>query len=299
MQLHIHPGALQGVLGAVAQQIVQHPPQSPAVRHHPHRVVGQGAHHCQPCGLEPFLVLAQGLICDFSQVQPGQLHRQHAGGRLGGLHQVLGKLFQAVTLALQHVDILLHPLVGHGLLFQQVHIVDDGGEGGFQVVGDVGDELGFEVLAAHPLRHRLGDGLAQVVQLLGVLPQVVGHVVAGDLHVQIALEQFPGTAANLLPAVGPAAQVHHQHHADDHPEKHGIAHQQHQRHQHIETTSHSHTPNQGNGTAGHPQNLFYPSPGPPQQGAADQGMALKAGAYGGQQPRSHRGHGRHSSSHQQ
>ena len=43
-------------------------------------------------------------------------------------------------------------MVGQALLLlEQLGIADDGGEGGFEIVGDVCDQLHLHPLAAHPL----------------------------------------------------------------------------------------------------------------------------------------------------
>ena len=162
---------------------------------------------CEAGELEFFLILPHSLGEELGKVQPLQVHGQGAGGGLGGLHQVLGQLFQPLGFPVQHADVLQCPGVLDIGLFQQVHIVDDGGERGFQVVGHVGDELGPEALAFEPLVHRIVDGRAQVVELFGVLPQVVVHAGGVDLYLGGSSQNGAGGGADGLPLAHPPAQL--------------------------------------------------------------------------------------------
>ena len=144
-------------------------------------------------------------------------------GGFGGLHQVLGELFQPGGLAVQNLQVFPGLVVGHRLLFQQVHIADDGGQGGFDVVGDVGDELGLHPLRLHLLLHRVLDALADVVQVFPVLPEGPPQVLCGHFVVQMAGGQL---AAPRLE--GPHGEDHEEHqsplqHLQQQPEHHPAA----------------------------------------------------------------------------
>ena len=73
-------------------------------------------------------------------------------------------------------------------------------------MGNVGDELGLEPLALHLLVHRLGHPLEDIVQVLGVAAQVVGHVVGVDLIAQVARGDGLTALSQLPETHGPPAQ---------------------------------------------------------------------------------------------
>mgnify|MGYP000360410751 CR=1 FL=1 len=141
----------------------------------------EGGYHSEPALGKFFLKLPQGLLDELHHAQPVQVHRQASGGRLGRLHQILRQLLEALALAVQHLDIFLGLGIVDVLLFQQIHIVDDAGQRGLEIVGDVGDQLGLEALALDALVHGISDGGAQIVELPGVPGQVAVHFVGVDL----------------------------------------------------------------------------------------------------------------------
>ena len=71
-------------------------------------------------------------------------------------------------------------------LLQQVYIVDNGGQRGLDLVGDVGDELGAHPLGAHLLLGRHHDHIGQAVQLLGHILEAADHQLFVHLDLQVA-----------------------------------------------------------------------------------------------------------------
>ena len=183
--------------------------------------LGDGAHHRQVLALQLLLVLPQGLVQQLDHPDLLPVHRQGPCGGLAGLHKILGELLEPLGLPVQHVDVL--PGGGVGLLrgLQEVHIVDDGGEGGLQVVGHVGDELRLEALALHLLIHRLGQTAGDVVQGLGVALQIPGQAGRVDLVVQVAGGNDLRPLAHPPEAGAPPAQKR-QHRQVDHHSGHRI-----------------------------------------------------------------------------
>ena len=105
LQIQIDPGARHGVLAAVAQQVIHHPPQMPSVRQDGTGRFRPGHHRRQAALEEFFLIFAQGLPQKLQKVQLGEGHLQRAAGGLGGFHQIFGQLFQPLALAVQYLDI--------------------------------------------------------------------------------------------------------------------------------------------------------------------------------------------------
>ena len=104
------------------------------------------------------------------------MHRQIAGGGFAGLHQILDELFQPGGLPFQHRQIFLHLLPLRVGFVQQVHIVDDGGEGGLDVVGYVGNQLGLEPLALEPPLYGGGQPIPDMGQVLRGAPLLIYRV---------------------------------------------------------------------------------------------------------------------------
>ena len=89
---------------------------------------------------------------------------QISRGSFGCLHQILYQLFQPLRLPFQYRQVFLRRLIWHLFLFQQVHIVDNGGERRFDIVGDICNELCFHALAFQPLLHCARHSHANVVE---------------------------------------------------------------------------------------------------------------------------------------
>ena len=74
-------------------------------------------------------------------------------------------------------------------------------------MGHVGNKLGFEMLALHPLIHGPADAVADAVQVVGVVQQVAVHVFGVDGIVHVALGDFGRPGAKPFHA---QQQVHQQ-----------------------------------------------------------------------------------------
>ena len=73
-------------------------------------------------------------------------------------------------------------------------------------MGHVGDKLGPEALAADALVHRLTNGVTQVVELPGVLGQVVVEPLGVDLEAGVAPQNLFCPLPYPAPLDGPPAQ---------------------------------------------------------------------------------------------
>ena len=150
------------------------------------------------------------------------------------------------------------------------------------------------MLTLHPLIHRRGNGVAQIVQLVGMALQVGEHPMGVDVVVGVAPDDLLGAAADALPLVGPGAQVEpaqKAHHQPQHT-KAAIIYRG-QSKEHIRHTAHHRLPNQGDGLDGTPhrpgqlpqpateQHKQLPAPGAqlPSPGVAQQGVGLAPGAH--------------------
>ena len=225
----VDPGVLQGVFADVAHQIVHDAAEELAVGVDGDGLLRRAGHQRQAAVGQPVLVFAHDLVEQHGDVRGLQIYRQCAGGRLGRLHQVLRQLFQAAALAVQHGNILPGGLGLHILLLQQVHIVDDGGQGGLDVVGHVGDQLGLHALGFGLLLHRQLYAGTQVIHALAVALEVadeppgvdvlgevaVGHIFAaslqnaevqGDIQDEQILHQLDHQKDTGIRAVGAARE---------------------------------------------------------------------------------------------
>ena len=101
----------------------------------------------------------QGNKIDIHDVQ-----LQIAAVRLADLEQILNQMLQTHGIAFQHRQIFL-PLGFVRLLLHQIDIGDQRGQRGFQVVGDVGNQFGFHLLALGFFRDRRVEAIADIIQL--------------------------------------------------------------------------------------------------------------------------------------
>ena len=86
-------------------------------------------------------------------------------------------------------------------------------------MGYVGNEFRLKVLAAHPVVHRGGDGLAEIVQFAGMTLQVRGHFCGVDVIVGVAADDLFGAPADLFPVHSPPAQIAEDEQRKDDPHK--------------------------------------------------------------------------------
>ena len=95
-----------------------------------------------------------------------------------------------MALPVQHGDVFPRRRGRHILLLQQIHIVDDGRQRRFDVVGYIGDQLGFQVLGLHLLLHRLLQAALYIVQLLSVSLEISDEIPGIDSRGEIPLGQL-------------------------------------------------------------------------------------------------------------
>ena len=88
-------------------------------------------------------------------------------------------------------------------------------------MGDVGDELRLESLTLHLLLHRTVEPVSNVVERLGVEPEIVGHAGSVDLVVQVAARDGLAPLPQALEADTPVAQPQ-QHPQIDQKQRDGI-----------------------------------------------------------------------------
>ena len=146
-------------------------------------------------------VLPHRLVDELPDVPPGWAAGKIPAGGLGELHQVLRELLQLSGLAVQHQEVSM--LLGGGVvLLQKVHVVDDGGQGGLDVVGDVGDELGLQALALELVLHGNAHPPADGVQVLAVAAEVPDHPAGVHLIAEVPGRQRLTALAQLLELIG-------------------------------------------------------------------------------------------------
>ena len=71
----------------------------------------------------------------------------------------------------------------------------------------VGDQLGAEALAFQPVIHGVADGLAQIVELPGMVPEGAGHLVRLQMDVGLAGENGVGGRTDGRPAPDQTPQI--------------------------------------------------------------------------------------------
>ena len=153
-------------------------------------------------GLQLVREFPQGLIHGFHRVDFRQLQGDVAGGGLAQLDEIINEPLHPGGLPGQDLQVLLPVLLAVGLL-QKVHIVDDGGQGGLDVVGHVGNKLRAHPLGAHLLLGRQLDHVTQAVELHRKVPEGPQHQLVVQLDLQVAPPHPLGSVQKGAEDVGP------------------------------------------------------------------------------------------------
>ena len=142
-------------------------------------------------------VLPHRLLDELPDIPPGGAAGQVPAGGLGELHQVLRQLLELPGLAVQHQKVGV--LLGGGVVFlQKVHVIDDGGQGRLDIVGDVGDELRLQALALKLVLHGDAHPPADGVQVLPVAAEIPKHPVGVHFIAEVSGGQGLTALAELL-----------------------------------------------------------------------------------------------------
>ena len=205
----IDPGARQRILHHVAKEVIQHPPQEPAVGHHRESRL-QGGDRLQFFGLQSPAVLLHRLAHQLRHTGGCKGHLHVAGGRFGRLHQILRELLEALGLPVEHLQVVRLLFTGVRLL-QKIHIVHNGGEGRLDIVGDVGDELCFQPLGLHALLHSLVHAFCNGIEVVAMALEVPVELLGVQLVAEVSRRQL----ASGVP------QRQHLPRTDDHQEENG------------------------------------------------------------------------------
>ena len=125
-------------------------------------------HKGQPALGKALLILPRCLVQQHIHAAGGAVHLQIAGAGLAGLHQIHQQLFQPFPLPVQHLGIFGDPGIVALFAADQIGVVDNAGKRGFDIVRNIGDQLGLKALAARALAHGGINAARDGVQILGV-----------------------------------------------------------------------------------------------------------------------------------
>ena len=113
-------------------------------------------------------------------------------------------------MAVQYLQVFLRLRIVNIFLFEQIDIIDDGGERRFDVVGNIGDQLGFHALAAQTLVYGTLHALLHFIQVLAAPLQIAPQKARIHRLAVIALRQCLGTALQGSKSDGNIQCKHHQ-----------------------------------------------------------------------------------------
>lgn len=206
-----------GVFADVVQQVIKDAPHMPPVGHDLYGFLRLCEDELQPSGGELFAVFARHLVEQDAKLALGEVHAQTAARCLGRFEQIVNELLELCRLPVEHLEVLAHLFILRLLLFKQVNIVDDGGERGLDIVGDVGDKLGAEALGLHALAHGAVHAVGDGVEVLAVLLERAAQPGGIDLAVELALGAALPASEQLLPRQQRIQRGQHQNRALDEP----------------------------------------------------------------------------------
>ena len=144
----IHSRVRLRIFAGVAQKVAQHAPRQIAVPHGKQRGISAVDDRLQMGVFQLFLIFCNCLCRQLAHIRRGKLYLEVACRSLGGLNQVLGQLFQPAGLSVQNLNIFRRLSI-QIFLFQQIHIVDDRGQRRFDIMGNICNQLRFQMLAFH------------------------------------------------------------------------------------------------------------------------------------------------------
>ena len=93
-------------------------------------------------------------------------------------------MLQAHGLILQNRDIILCPFILDILPFQQIHVIDNRCQRRLDIMGHIGDQVGFQPLVLDALFHRCRQAASHLVHCLRKSQIIAADLVGGNLHVQ-------------------------------------------------------------------------------------------------------------------
>ena len=128
----------------------------------------------------------------------------------GDVQHAADQTAQPLGLIGDDLHVVAVPLRGDGPIEHAVHIAADGGHGGLELVGDVGDKFLPLIFAFFQRFGHVVEGRCQLVHLLGV-------VAAGaDTGLEVAVAEVPGRLGHLPQGTALVPGGHgHDHHGDE------------------------------------------------------------------------------------
>ena len=148
-QRNIHTCSRLCILTYISHQVVNDPPQMSAIHIDFNGWLRTFYNHLQLICLCLFRKFPDNLCQNDRCITYFRIHRKISGRCFGCLHQILNQFFQTVGLSVKHLNVLPHCFTLCRLLFDQIHIVDNGSKRCFNIMGDIGDQFGTKPLTLH------------------------------------------------------------------------------------------------------------------------------------------------------
>ena len=93
----------------------------------------------------------------------------------------------------------MHGLLGNILPFEQIHIIDNGCERRFNIMGDIRDQVRLHPLTADTFIHGPIQALADIIDIIGKLQKHTGtHILCLNLIIQIPIGNLLRAPGNIL-----------------------------------------------------------------------------------------------------
>ena len=185
-QRDVDARAGEGIFDDIRAEVVEHAPQETAVRRDEDFLVRKAADRGEFCAEQTFFVFADRLPEHLVQFDPLKIHRDRAGRRLRRFHKVFRQLFQSERMTVDRVRVL----TGFSVRMfrqQKVGVIDDRGQRGLDVVGNVRNQLGFEAFAFHLRLYRRLQTVAEGVQPFRLFPEDEEQVRRIGLFMDVAV----------------------------------------------------------------------------------------------------------------
>ena len=178
LQAEIQRRVGRGKLGRIFQQVINDLRNEVTLACDQHGVLGDLRLHIEAAVIDLLLHAQQCQTHTLADVEA--LLLQFLALQLGDVQHTAHKAAEAACFIGDNAEIMLLPLGRDRAIEDTVGIACDGGHGGFQLMGHIGDKV-----AALPLR--LCQGVCHGVKGLRQLAHLIGAVQLGDTHIEIAV----------------------------------------------------------------------------------------------------------------
>ena len=159
-------------------------------------------YHGKMVFFETLLELSDYLMEHFYEIKIIHVQCQISGAGLGGFYHILCEYFQPGCLGFQNIQIFQNLRICKILTFQKINVADNGSQRGLQIVGNVGDQLGFHSLIFHTVFYSCVKTASNVINIFCNMFIIAPKPFQRNFILQVSIGNFSQSFYNLFSAAG-------------------------------------------------------------------------------------------------